>query len=604
VLLLYKITFAVPGQDDFYHKYFKIESKGLNGKVLTRSAKTGFLIRPSLDEHVSLNSAYTGFNNQKWIIAPIASGSNEFYIICKETGYPLMIEGDVLKCNTSGITNDRQRFKFKNINGDYLQIQSAVTPGCFYRKIHKRYNGLGQETGSCYYSLCYSSDPNVNDDYSYFKLTAVEDITGSDKVSASDLIHQPDMLFAAPEPPQLISYTGSAPLYLNETIIGESWVPFTLIRDIAYSPTGQISQTPFYKFVRKQAWKKIADYSYEPVGTYTTTCRHYKGISSSENYMAQITVGHGWSPEGTAEFQDPALEASLGASYSDKLSTPVTLVNEYTKDTWQELSEKLVVRTQASIRIVVYQLVDRYSINRMNGSEVISPIEYFNSKYYKYKTWSSRPITITRNPSSGEIIIADDYSPQNFSVTAKNNHPYLQWNAAALPGLSYYEIWKKKNGAWALLESTTGTEYTCKNESIIAAGSYVYFKVRAVDNTGQKSGFTNEVRFSVSGGLQKENSGSADSLKIRNVSAVLQLQNYPNPFNPSTRIRFNLPEADNVLLRVFDISGQLVATLVDGYLQEGNHDVIFNAQQFSSGIYIYKITTSKTSVAKRMLLLK
>jgi len=604
LLLLCKTTFALPAQEDFYHKYYKIESKAFSGKVLTRTAKTGFLIKPALEEHVSLNYAYSGSNSQKWIIAPLSPNSSEFYIINKETGFPLMIDGNTVKCNTSGITDDRQRFKFKNINGDYFQVQSASIDGCFYKMQHKRYNGLGQEIGY-YYSLYYSNSANLNDDYSFFKLTAVEDIPGTDNVSASNLVHQPGLLFNIPAPPQLTSYTCSAPDYLNETVIGESWIPFTLIHDDSYSPAIQVTRNPFYKLIRTQAWKKIKDFSYESVGSsFTTTCKHYKGINYSLLYTAQNAVGHSWSLDGTAEFQLPALETALGSSYSERLSTPVTLVNEYTKDTWLELSENLVFKTQASVRFVVYQLVDRYYIKRMDGLEVISPVEYYNSKYYKYKTWSSRPTTISRNTSSNEIIISDDYTPQNFTVGVKNNHPCLQWNASTLPGLSYYEIWKKKHGIWSLMTKTADTCYTNTNELIIAASTYVYYKICAVDNTGKKSGFTDEIKFCVTGNLLKENPGSTDSLETGNVSAALQIQNYPNPFNPSTSIRFNLPEADKVLLQVFDITGRLVTTLIDGRLGAGNHDVVFNAQTLSSGIYIYRITTSENTIAKRMLLLK
>ena len=94
-------------------------------------------------------------------------------------------------------------------------------------------------------------------------------------------------------------------------------------------------------------------------------------------------------------------------------------------------------------------------------------------------------------------------------------------------------------------------------------------------------------------------------VQITNIPDSFQMsQNYPNPFNPSTIIRFGLPNAENVLLQVYNVNGQLVSTLVDGYLDAGYHDIDFNGRQLSSGIYLYKLTTNNYTIMKRMLLVK
>ena len=61
---------------------------------------------------------------------------------------------------------------------------------------------------------------------------------------------------------------------------------------------------------------------------------------------------------------------------------------------------------------------------------------------------------------------------------------------------------------------------------------------------------------------------------------------------------------DKVLLQVFNVNGQLIATLVDGYLEPGYHDVNFNGQHLSSGIYLYKLSTADFTAVKRMLIVK
>ena len=81
-------------------------------------------------------------------------------------------------------------------------------------------------------------------------------------------------------------------------------------------------------------------------------------------------------------------------------------------------------------------------------------------------------------------------------------------------------------------------------------------------------------------------------------------QNYPNPFNPSTKIRFSLPESANVSLKVYDMTGQLIAELVNGMQSAGRYEINFNANNLASGIYMYVLQAGSYSEIKRMTLLK
>ncbi len=81
-------------------------------------------------------------------------------------------------------------------------------------------------------------------------------------------------------------------------------------------------------------------------------------------------------------------------------------------------------------------------------------------------------------------------------------------------------------------------------------------------------------------------------------------QNYPNPFNPSTNIRFELKEDSHVTLSVYNIIGQKIAELVNSQLSAGIHNIMFNANRLSSGIYFYEIKAGVYSAVKKMELLK
>ncbi len=81
-------------------------------------------------------------------------------------------------------------------------------------------------------------------------------------------------------------------------------------------------------------------------------------------------------------------------------------------------------------------------------------------------------------------------------------------------------------------------------------------------------------------------------------------QNYPNPFNPSTIIRYQLPNAGHVTLKVYDILGREVATLVDGVKEVGSYSVTFDGEKLASGVYISRLTAGNYTKTMKMVLMK
>ncbi|RPI19150.1 MAG: T9SS C-terminal target domain-containing protein [Ignavibacteriae bacterium] len=87
-------------------------------------------------------------------------------------------------------------------------------------------------------------------------------------------------------------------------------------------------------------------------------------------------------------------------------------------------------------------------------------------------------------------------------------------------------------------------------------------------------------------------------------------QNYPNPFNPSTRIRFSIPPkrgargVEHVVLKIYDITGREVATLINGKLEAGIHEVDWNAGDFASGVYFYSLQAGEFVETRKLVLIK
>jgi flagellar hook assembly protein FlgD len=87
-------------------------------------------------------------------------------------------------------------------------------------------------------------------------------------------------------------------------------------------------------------------------------------------------------------------------------------------------------------------------------------------------------------------------------------------------------------------------------------------------------------------------------------------QNYPNPFNPVTKIKFDIPldsrlrGNDNVTLKIYDILGREIATLVNEGLQPGTYDVEWDGTNYCSGVYFYVLITAEYSETKKMVLIK
>jgi hypothetical protein len=180
----------------------------------------------------------------------------------------------------------------------------------------------------------------------------------------------------------------------------------------------------------------------------------------------------------------------------------------------------------------------------------------------------------------------------SFTAISNNGVVQLNWQTATEVNNHMFEIERKAEASEFITigyvegsGTTTEPRSYSYTDNDVNTGTYVY-RLKQIDFNGTFT-YSNEVEVDVTAPLTF-NLG----------------QNYPNPFNPSTKINYSVPEAGNVKLAVYNIVGEEVAVLVNGYTQAGSFDVTFNASNLPSGVYLYKLQSANSVQTKKMILLK
>ncbi len=185
----------------------------------------------------------------------------------------------------------------------------------------------------------------------------------------------------------------------------------------------------------------------------------------------------------------------------------------------------------------------------------------------------------------------------SFNAETINGNVVLNWSTATELNNSGFQIersdrspqssvgnWENKGFVNGKGTTTEKTFYSFKDTNE-KPGTYLY-RLKQIDFDGTYS-YSSEVEIEVTGPKD-----------------FALYQNYPNPFNPSTTIKFALPVKTNLSLSVYNTLGEKVEEIFNGELEEGYHEMMFNASGLSSGIYFYKIESEKYSATKKLVLLK
>lgn len=186
----------------------------------------------------------------------------------------------------------------------------------------------------------------------------------------------------------------------------------------------------------------------------------------------------------------------------------------------------------------------------------------------------------------------------SFNAVQNGSNVKLSWSTATETNNKGFEVERKLivNGAsngfiTVAFKAGAGTTSEVKNYSLTdnlsgLNAAAVAYRIKQVDYDGTFS-YSKEVVVNLT---------TPETFSLQ--------QNYPNPFNPSTTIKYSVPSASKVSLKVFDVLGKEVAVLVNETKTAGNYEVNFDASKLTSGVYFYQLQAGSSSVTKKLTLMK
>lgn len=275
---------------------------------------------------------------------------------------------------------------------------------------------------------------------------------------------------------------------------------------------------------------------------------------------------------------------------------------------FQVIIQKSASPTQNSRIIVQYDdaksgadFIARYNNNTLPAHFVGLQGIFNGTDYLEYRFRT--PTTLVASGALFGSPVAVAFGPDasvlpvelaSFTSFVNNNNVTLNWQTVNELNNSGFDIERRaEDSTWSKVGNVTGNGTTneSKNYSFsddnLQSGKYNY-RLKQVDYNGNYEYF------------------NLSSEIIVGVPQKFELsQNYPNPFNPVTKINYSLPVDGKVALKIFDVSGREVASLINNEVQNaGYYTVTFNGQNLSSGVYFYRLTSGNFTQTKKLMLIK
>lgn len=213
-------------------------------------------------------------------------------------------------------------------------------------------------------------------------------------------------------------------------------------------------------------------------------------------------------------------------------------------------------------------------------------------------------------------LTAIPYPPTNLAATPNNNgHYVLSWNPSPALNARYYHIYRAAVPCcepydlplYATINAYQGGNPVTSWEDVnsrVGSGDGTYYYEISIENTvGKHSVHSNRVAVGI-GQPSKRTAEDEETKEQTEKFEYFLSDNYPNPFNPTTTFEYSIKSPGLVTLKVYDILGTEVASLVNERKEPGNYSVAFNATKLPSGMYVYRLTADKFVETKKLILLK
>ncbi len=303
--------------------------------------------------------------------------------------------------------------------------------------------------------------------------------------------------------------------------------------------------------------------------------------------------------------------AGPAGSLSSSTGTNPTIVGPLPSGIVRLSPDKFWMVSATSLTGVTYNLIlDMRGISGITNFNTLKVLKRANSSS-AWQDVSQPPISATVQYLEPFILVNGLTSFSDFAIGSGVDNPLpveltgfgfrkadfgieLVWKTASEKNNAGFEVQrrseKRANDEWQVLGFVrgNGTTSDAKSYSFVdrTATGKVQYRLKQVDFDGQ---FEYSPVIEVEAGLPR----------------TFELgQNYPNPFNPTTVISYQLPVASEVSLKVYDVLGREVATLVNARQEAGRYSVPFNAASFASGVYFYRLQAGQFVQTRKMMLVK
>lgn len=216
--------------------------------------------------------------------------------------------------------------------------------------------------------------------------------------------------------------------------------------------------------------------------------------------------------------------------------------------------------------------------------------DHTDDLYLQWNNGNNRIAQVVPMTGTAPTLVPVELSSFVASVSDKN--VTLAWKTETETNNYLFEIERKnENSEWVTIGFVNGHGTTTNENNYSYTDNYIqsgiyFYRLKQIDFNGSLS-YSDIVQIDVK------------------IPAIFSLeQNYPNPFNPTTKIVFSIPKAGKVSLKIFDLLGEKIKTLIDRKMSTGEHEVKFNAIDLPSGVYIYTLRADNFTDSKKMVVLK